>query len=541
MNRQIRQLAFVLMALYVTLFVALNYWQVEHTEELASEAGNTRARIREFNHPRGQILSADGVVLACSREIAGAPFVDECRQECSDVPLPSPDQAAGTDVEFQRLYPTCDLFAQVVGYSTFGLGSTQIERTRNDVLVGNTLTQQVGALDDLFDPNLDVSGSVRLTLREDMQRTAKFVLGPREGAVVMLEVATGAVTAMWSYPSFDPNLVAQPDYNGAYDYLTALQNDPGDPLLANSYQQRYMPGSTFKVLTTGAGFDAGVLTLDRVFENLREWEPPQTNDPIQNYDNSVCGGDMTEVFARSCNIPFAQTAIELGPQRFQEMMARWGIGERIPIDLPGAAAATIGDFTNIADNLPLLAMRGFGQNEDQMVPIHMAMVAATVANNGDMMAPYVVDTELDHDGNVLARTEPEVWKRPISRQTAGILQGLMVQVAERGTASCCIALEGGIPVAAKTGTAQLNGPGEPERSHAWIVAYAPADAPRYAVAVMIEGTSEDISASTGGRLAGPVAKAMLDAVLAADAAEAAAAATVPPASVPPAPSGTAAP
>ena len=122
----------------------------------------------------------------------------------------------------------------------------------------------------------------------------------------------------------------------------------------------------------------------------------------------------------------------------------------------------------------------------------------------------MVDAELDHDGNIISRTQPDVWKRPISRQTAEILQDLMVQVAESGTASCCIALENDIPVAAKTGTAQLNGPGEPERSHAWIIAYAPADDPKYAVAVMLKGTDAEISASTGGRLAGPIAKSMLD-------------------------------
>lgn len=495
MNRQIRQLAVALMALYVALFAGLNYWQVDRTEELASEAGNTRARIREFNRPRGEIVSADGVVLAQS---VRAP------------------QGDNVDVEYVRRYPTGDLFAQLVGYYTFGLGSTQIERSHNEVLVGDTLTQQVRALEDLLNAGVDVSGEVRLTLREDMQRTAKFLLGPQQGAIVMMEIATGAITAMWSWPSFDPNLVAQDNYDAAFNYLVELQEDPGDPLLANAYQQRYMPGSTFKVLTTGAGLDAGVLTLDRVFADEREWVPPQTNDPIANYNNSVCGGDLTEVFSRSCNIPFARTAIELGPERFQEYMSRWGVGERIPIDLPGAAASTIGDFSAIDDNLPLLAMRGFGQNDDQMVPLHMAMVAATVANNGDMMRPYVVDAELDHDGAVLSRTEPEVWKRPISRQTAGILQGLMRQVAETGTASCCIALENGIPVAAKTGTAQLNDTGEEERSHAWIVAYAPADAPRYAVAVMIEGTTAEISASTGGQLAGPIAKGMLDVVFAAD-------------------------
>jgi peptidoglycan glycosyltransferase len=487
MNRKIRQLAGALMMLYVVLFAALNYWQVGRTEELASQPSNTRALIRQFDSPRGPIITADDKVIARSVQAPGE-----------------------SEVKYVRTYPTNDLFANITGYYTFGLGSTQLEKTESDVLSGDTFEQQLRALPDMFTSNADHSGTVRVTLREDMQRIAKFLLGDREGSIVLMEPDTGAIRAMWSYPSYDPNLVADIDYDDAYAYLTELQADGRDPLLANAYQQRYMPGSTFKVLTTGIALDEGVVGLDTVFADEREFLPPQTDDPIQNYGGSVCGGDFATVFARSCNTPFARIALELGPQRFEEGVKRWGIGERVPIDLPGAAASTVGDFAEIDDNLPLLAIRGFGQNDDQMVPLHMAMVAAAVANDGAMVKPYVVDAELDHDGNVISRTQPEVWKNPISRQTAGILSDLMVGVAERGTASCCIALENGISVAAKTGTAQLNGPGEPEASHAWIVAYAPVEDPKYVVAVMLKGTNAEISASTGGRLAGPIAKAMLD-------------------------------
>jgi len=351
-----------------------------------------------------------------------------------------------------------------------------------------------------------------------MQNVAKFLLGPREGSIVLMEIDTGAISAMWSYPSYDPNLVAHPEYQTAFDYMTELQADERDPLLANAYQQRYMPGSTFKVLTTGAALDMGVITLESYWEPEREYTPPQTNDPIMNYGGSLCGGFFTEVFARSCNTPFARIGQDLGPDRFQEGIFRWGVEEDIPIDLPRPAASTIGDFTDIDQNLPLLSMRAFGQNDDQMVPLHMAMVAATVANDGAMMEPFAIDAKLDHDGRVIDRTQPDVWLRPISRQTADTLSDLMVEVAEVGTASCCIALDNGISVAAKTGTAQLNDTGEPERSHAWIVAFAPVEDPQYAVAVMIKGTNADVSASTGGRLAGPIAKAMLDQVFAADAA-----------------------
>jgi peptidoglycan glycosyltransferase len=491
MNRQIRRLAVALMALYVALFATLNYWQVSKREALAEQPDNTRQLLREFDKPRGTIVTADGVVVAKSD--------------------PAP---AGSAVDFVRSYPTGDLFANVSGYHTFGLGSTQLERTQSDVLTGSTGTQQIRGLPAALGGEPDNSGTVQLTLRYDLQQVAKFALGEREGSIVMLEPSTGKVLTLWSYPSFDPNAVANPDYDAAFEALSALQDAPGDPLLANAYQQRYMPGSTFKVITSGIALEAGRVSPESQFPVEREWVPPQTTDPIENYEGSSCGGLFTDVFARSCNTGFARLAVDLGPDLFVAGTQAWGIGEPVPIDLPRPAASTLGDVSDLQNNLPLLAIRGFGQGEDQMVPIHMAMVAATVANGGNMMKPYVVDALIDHQGNVLERTQPEVWKTPISPQTAATLTQLMIGVAEFGTASCCIALESGLPVAAKTGTAQLNNRGEPEQSHAWIVAFAPADAPRYAVAVMLEGTNADISASTGGRLAGPIAKAMLDAAIA---------------------------
>ena len=245
--------------------------------------------------------------------------------------------------------------------------------------------------------------------------------------------------------------------------------------------------------------------------------PPQTNDPIQNYNGSTCGGDLAEVFARSCNIPFAKTAIAMGPDAFLAGAAAWGIGEELPLDIGGAAASSLGNTDDLANELPLLGIRGFGQSETQMVPLHMAMVASTVANGGQMMAPYVVEATYDRSGRVLEQRQPSVWKTPISAATAEILKQLMIGVAERGTASCCIALEGGIPVAAKTGTAQLGIESQPDLSHAWIVAFAPADAPRYAVAVTLTNVQSTADAAvTGGRFAGPIAKGMLDYLLTGD-------------------------
>ena len=490
MNRQIRQLAGGLMACYVLLFVALNYWQVGRQEDLNANFDNTRAIRREYEQPRGPIETVDRVVAARS--------------------VPNPP---GSEFEYQREYPTGELYAHLTGYYTFAFGSTGLERTQNAVLTGSTGEQRLRNLTGII-TGADASGTVRMTVRDDLQQVARDALGEREGSVVVIEPSTGAVRAMWSFPSYDPNLVADQDFEAARAVLTFYNASPADPLLGNAYQQRYMPGSTFKILTTSIGLQNGALDLQTTFPDESSWVPPQTDNPIENFEGTTCGGDLTEVFTRSCNIPFAKTAVQLGPDAMIDGVDDWGVGETTP-DRP---APTGGEHVRRHPPTSTRSCRcwrcaGFGGNEVQMVPLHMAMVAATVANDGVMMKPYVVDSTYDHSGRVLDRTEPEVWKTPISPQIASTLNTLMQSVATSGTASCCIALEGGIPVAAKTGTAQLNQPGEPERSHAWIVAFAPADDPQYAVAVMLEGTNAEISASTGGQLAGPIAKTVLDAAL----------------------------
>jgi peptidoglycan glycosyltransferase len=485
MNKQIRRLAVALLACYLVLFVQLNVLAVGREEELNADPRNNRQTERDFNRPRGSIVAADGTVLARS------------------VPT-----AAGDQFRYQREYPTGDLFGNITGYYTFSFGSTQLERTQNDVLMGDTTEQNLRAIGGLFGGS-DSTGSVVLTMRPDVQQVAADALGTREGSVVVMEPHTGAVIAMISNPRYNPAAVAVHNSTEAENALTFLNAYPGKPLLANAYQERYMPGSSFKVITTSIAFESGATSLDRVFPVTKEYLPPQTTDPIQNFGGTACGGTMVEVFYRSCNIPFAQLAIELGPEKMVEGTKKWGIGEKVPIDLPAPAASSFGEVSDFTDQLPLLAIGGFGQGSTTMVPLHMAMVASTIANGGVMMKPHVVDATLDHDGGVLSRTTPSAWKTPISSSTAETLTSLMTDVVNLGTGKP-MQLEGGIQAAAKTGTAQLNTTG-PERSNAWIIGFAPAEAPQYAVAVVLKGGPDDeISAGTGGKLAGPIAKQVLD-------------------------------
>jgi penicillin-binding protein A len=485
MNKQIRRLAVALLACYLVLFVQLNVLAVGKQQELNADPRNNRQTERDFNRPRGPILAADGTVLARS------------------VPTPRGDQ-----FRYQREYPTGDLFGNITGYYTYSFGSTGIERTQNDVLMGDTTEQKVRAIGGLFSGD-NSTGSVLLTVRPDVQQVAADALGTREGSVVVMDPHTGAVISMISYPRYDPAVVAVHNSTEAEKALTFLNASPGKPLLANAYQERYMPGSSFKVITTSIAFENGVTSLDRDFPSTREYVPPQTTDPIQNFGGTACGGSMVEVFYRSCNIPFAQLAIELGPERMVDGTKKWGIGEKLPLDLPAPAASGFGEVADFTDQLPLLAIGGFGQGSTTMVPLHMAMVASTIANGGSMMKPHVVDVTLDQNGGVLTRTTPSVWKTPISTSTADTLTTLMIGVVNQGTGKP-MQLDGGIQAAAKTGTAQLNTTG-PERSNAWIIGFAPAEAPQYAVAVVLKGGPDDeISAGTGGKLAGPIAKQVLD-------------------------------
>ena len=448
---------------------------------------NQRQTERDMNRPRGPIVTADGVVVAQS------------------VPT-----APGDQFKYQRVYPEAEFFSNITGYYTFAFGATQLERTQDDVLMGDTAEQQVRALPDILGSS-DNSGSVQLVMRDDVQRVAKFALGGREGSVVVMDPKSGAVLAMVSNPSFDAEQGGGAQLQPGQRLPAGdEQRRPGKPLLNNAYQERFMPGSAFKVLTTSIGLENGVISMDSEYPVETEFTPPQTNDPIRNFAGEACGGNLPEVFARSCNIPFAQIALALGPQRMVDGVNKWGVGEKLPVDLPNPAASFFGDVEDFEDNLPLLAIGGFGQGNDQMVPLHMAMVASTVANGGQMMKPYVIDKTLDHDGAPLGTTQAAVWKNPILPSTAADLTTLMIGVVNTGTGRQ-MQLANGIQAAAKTGTAQLNAAGQPEKSNAWIIGFAPAENPKYAIAVMLRGGENDeISAGTGGRLAGPIAKAVLD-------------------------------
>lgn len=483
MNRGIRRVGVAVTVLLLVLVGQLTYLQIVDADRLDHDPRNLRSVLRDFNRPRGEIVAADGEVLARSE--------------------PSDD---GTEFEYQRVYPFGGLTAQVVGYQSFVVGNTGIERTYNRELAGRDLNLR--SLGDIL-RGKETTGTVVLAMRASVQRAAAEALGDQRGSVVVLDVATGGIVAMYSNPTFDPQPLAGHDTKAVADFFAALSADPAKPNLPRAFREIYPPGSTFKVVTTAVAFDTGVATPTSEYPVLSELDLPLTTNTLENFGGQTCGGTVFESFVQSCNTTFGAIGLQLG-DRFPQGMARFGVGDDPPpLDVdPGAVASTGLAGTSFATDAPLFAFAGIGQGPVATTPLTMAMVAAAVANGGVMMEPHAAVEIRSPDGDVLERIEPKPWRTVMSAATAQALTAMMRAVVERGTGTR--ARIPGVPVAGKTGTAQASS-GAP---HAWFLGFAPADAPRYAVAVLVENGGSLGSEATGGAVAAPIAAAVLQAALA---------------------------
>lgn len=499
MNKQIRALAIAVCVCYVALFVQLNRIQLLQAPALTKRTDNTRTQERDYNRPRGTITSADGTLLAVS------------------------DPTGSERFAFQRRYPTGDLFAHVVGSFSFQYDVDGVEREYGDALAGRIPELQLSGFTAPFDKRPNV-GNVVLTLREDLQRVAKEQLGDRKGSVVALDPRDGRVLAMWSYPSYDPNKTSSNDQELALFARQLLDANPTKPRLARAWRDRYAPGSTFKVVTAAAGLESGKVTVDAPSYPVRtSYTPPLTKRPLRNFGGASCGGTLVALLRVSCNTGFAQMGAEtLGPQPLIERSAAFGFGSVPPIDLPGAVRSVFPtDFGRqvrpgteasapIYENTPAVAQAAIGQNDVSASPLQMALVAAGIANGGQVMRPHVLASVNDRSGAVAKTLPNEVWTTATSPATAAILRAAMIEVVRKGTATR-LAIEG-MEVGGKTGTAQLGT--DPPRSHAWIIGFAgpPGEPPHVATAVIIEG-QEGASEQTGGRVAAPIARAVMAAAL----------------------------
>ncbi len=504
MNRQIRRLTVGILLAYIALFVQLNRIQVFDAPELRANPDNTRDVLANFSRPRGVISTIDGEIVARSVEV-------------------------NTPLLRQREYPEGELYAQVSGFFSLHFGASGVERYYDEELAGQTASLELRSLADLF-VDRDRSGSVVLSLRSDLQRIARDQLGDREGSVVALDPRTGEILALWSWPSYDPNLISDPDQSAASNARSLYLLNPADPMLGRTYQERYFPGSSFKVVVSAAGLESGLVTMDQPsYPPLREWTPPFTDRAINNAGGATCGGTLADILRVSCNTAFAEMgALTLGPRVLVEGAEAFGFNSRPPIDLPAAASSVFPtDFGaalqtpdaetpdpdvpgTLFENTPAIAQAAIGQNDVAATPLQMALVAAGVANNGQVMAPRVVHEIRDADGGLVRRYEPDRWLQAMSPSNAAALRQAMVGVVEGGTARN-MAIPG-FEVGGKTGTARVAQGSN--RSHAWIIGFAgpPGETPHVAVAVVVLA-QEGVGEQTGGRVAAPIARAVLEAAL----------------------------
>ena len=484
MNRSLRRVGGAVVVLILNCVAQLTYLQIINAGHLANDPRNTRAALRDINRPRGPILSADGVVLARS--------------------VPSKDN---TEFKYQREYPEGGLFAQVVGYQSFVFGNTGVESTYNDALVGREADLQLDNLSDLVSGS-NGTGTVVLSLRADVQREAAAALGLQRGSVVVLDLTTGEVVAMYSTPTYDPNPLAGHNSLEVQKAYKALNDDPNKPNLSRAFRELYAPGSTFKSVTAAVAIDESVATpAEPVYPTLSQLDLPQTDSVLRNFGGKECGGNLAESLRQSCNTTFGQIGLDLG-NKFVGGMRKFGIGVIPPFDVAPGAIASIGPPAGSFDlNQPLFAFAGIGQGDVATTPLQMALAAAGIGNGGVIMKPHVGAEIKNSKGKVIRRIANEPWRTATSATTAQAVNTMMTDVVEQGTGTA--AKITGVRVAGKTGTAQADG-GPP---HAWFIAFAPADAPRYAVSVIVERGGSLGSEATGGRVAAPIAARVLKVAL----------------------------
>jgi peptidoglycan glycosyltransferase len=380
-----------------------------------------------------------------------------------------------------------------------------VEQQFNSFLLGKAPEQFAQNVTDLLTARSSPGGTLVLTLDRATQRAAEGALGNRKGAVVALDPRTGAVLAMTTFPRYDPNGLSSHDPERIRRNWDSLIQDPDDPLLNRAAGGLYPPGSTFKVVTAAAALEDGVTTGDRIPSPVR-FDVPQTSADIGNFGGGSCGGDtitLPEALRISCNTAFAALGVELGDQKLAAEAEKFGFNEPSPYELPAATSSIPGD-----QDVPATAQSAIGQRDVRVSPLQMASVAATIANGGRRMAPFVVSEVVSDKGGVVKRFEGEDLGQAIPGRVANDLTGMMQLVVERGTGVA--AQIPGVQVAGKSGTAQH---AEGRAPHAWFISFAERGERSIAVAVVIEEGGDAGSEATGGRVAAPVARQVMQTYL----------------------------
>lgn len=456
-NGRIITVMVVICAMFLSLAVYLTYFTLFQAEEVIDNNFNKRIRQREESILRGSIYDADGEVLAYS-------VAEENGQK--------------------RYYPFGKRYAHVIGYNSVTYGKTGLESTFNERLIQTNPLEHISGFFSKSD-DMPEGADLYLTIDNDFTARAEQLMGNKNGSVVAINPKTGEVICMYSNPSFAP------DEASLTKNFAALSQSDEAPFVGRGGQGLYPPGSTFKIVTAAAALEAGcaVEIEDKGSLVIDGYE-------VKNYENKALGLiDIKAGFAKSSNVMFASYGVDIGEDKLKEVAKRFGIGEKIPLDI--FTSKSLFSYENKMGQTDLAAC-GIGQGKLLVTPLHMALVACGIANDGIIMKPYIVEKAAYDNGRQVYSVKPEAWKRAVSENTANIIESYMIECVETGTGTGAKIDE--VTVAGKTGTAENEKEG---KEHAWFVCYAPCENPSIAICVM-----QEYAGRTGSSCA-PIARELI--------------------------------
>lgn len=482
MNRELRRVSIVVLAMFVALLVSTSIITVVQADALAADPRNGFTLA-------DQRLTQRGAILVDDKPIARS--------------VPSKDQ-----YNYQRVYANGPLYSSVTGYLPVNGAPTGIEGALNEALSGTSGSQFLTRLTDTLTGKHPQGASVELTIDPTLQKAAYNALGDLKGAVVVLQPTTGRILAMVSRPTFDPNTLAVHNTTQLAASYKALLDAPTRPLINRAIAGNLnYPGSTFKPIVAAAALDSGDYTATSTLPDVAALRLPGTDSYVHNAERTKCGsGDtvtITLAMIRSCNIPYAELGMKLGAKTLRQEAEKFGFGHTFSIPMPVTPSIYPDDY-----NVPQTGLSAFGQASTRATPLQMAMVQAAIANGGVVMQPNLVQWVKSANLQTLESFTPKAFGRAMSAKTADTLRQIMVQDVKEGVASNAT-IDGAV-VGGKTGTSQ-NGPGQPYTL--WFTGFAPADNPQYAIAVVIEDGGGQGQSGVGNTIAAPIAKKVLEAVL----------------------------
>ncbi len=496
MNRALKRISVAVLVMFLLLLVNVNYLQGFETASLANRPENIRAISEANQYQRGDIITADGVKIATTK--------------------PSNDI-----YKYQRVYTDGPVYAPVTGYDTI-YSTTGVEHAEDSLLSGNGSQLAFRNFIDMITNKPQKGATVQVTINSKAQLAAYQGLASilkgtgRVGGVVALNPATGAILAMASYPSYDPNALATHDGPALNSADQALLTQSPSPLLNNATQTTFPPGSTFKIVTSSAWFtqDPARTTSTMVY-SPQVLTLPQTTHLLHNDSNEVCGpagvnGYTTVLyaFAQSCDTTFGNLGMKIGGGPLNQMAELYGMNNP-NLNIPGVTVAP--SQYVLPPSLPTTAYSAIGQFSDTATPLQEAMFSAVIADGGTLMKPYLIQQVTASDTSVVSSTTPSVLSRPVTPAVANDVKQMMIAVVQQpeGTGfGYNASKENGLVIAGKTGTAQNLINGNSPNPDAVFTAFAPADNPKIAVGVMIQG------AGYGASAAAPIAVAVINAYLA---------------------------